>query len=59
MESIEIASDEVEQLPKLRLKVISAGFAFCVAGINDGSLGPLVPHIRESYDIQEDKIAFM
>ncbi|KAL3465032.1 major facilitator superfamily domain-containing protein [Aspergillus heterothallicus] len=52
---------EAEAAPphRLILKLISAGFAFFVAGINDGSLGTLIPHIRESYEIKEDKIAII
>lgn len=59
MESIDIVSSEAGQPPKLILKLVSAGVAFFVAGINDGSLGPLIPHIRESYGIKEDKIAIV
>jgi fucose permease len=58
---METLSIETEAPPphRLILKLISAGFAFFVAGINDGSLGPLIPHIRDSYEIKEDKIAIM
>ncbi|KAL2859459.1 hypothetical protein BJX68DRAFT_261897 [Aspergillus pseudodeflectus] len=58
---MEAMSTETEAPPPYRLilKLISAGFAVLVAGINDGSLGPVIPHIRESYEIKEDKIAII
>ncbi|ESU07555.1 hypothetical protein FGSG_02158 [Fusarium graminearum PH-1] len=33
------------------LKIFSAGFSFFVAGVNDGSIGALVPHIIRDYDV--------
>jgi len=33
------------------LKLISAGFSFFVAGVNDGSMGPLVPYFMREYQI--------
>ncbi|KAM0548033.1 hypothetical protein ACHAPJ_010091 [Fusarium lateritium] len=33
------------------LKILSAGFSFFVAGVNDGSIGALVPHIIRDYDV--------
>lgn len=33
------------------LKIISAGFSFFVAGVSDGSIGPLVPYIIRDYDV--------
>jgi hypothetical protein len=45
----------VEQDPTLDrqtlLRLISAGFSFFVAGINDGSLGVLIPWIIRDYGI--------
>ncbi|PGH15019.1 hypothetical protein AJ79_02701 [Helicocarpus griseus UAMH5409] len=35
----------------LYLKLISSGFSFFVAGINDGSLGSLIPYVLRSYHI--------
>jgi hypothetical protein len=32
-------------------KIFSAGFSFFVAGVNDGSIGALVPHIIRDYDV--------
>lgn len=33
------------------LKIFSAGFSFFVAGVNDGSIGALVPHIIRDYNV--------
>jgi hypothetical protein len=33
------------------MKLFSAGFAFFVAGINDGSIGALIPYIIRGYGI--------
>ncbi|KAL7767138.1 hypothetical protein ACKLNR_005054 [Fusarium oxysporum f. sp. zingiberi] len=33
------------------LKLLSAGFSFFVAGINDGSIGALIPHIIRDYGV--------
>lgn len=32
-------------------RLISVGFAFFVAGVNDGSIGALVPHIMRDYGL--------
>ncbi|KAE8355479.1 major facilitator superfamily domain-containing protein [Aspergillus coremiiformis] len=56
--SIKMESRLVEpQTPRLLLKLISAGFAFFVAGVNDGSLGSLIPYIREAYHIDTNMVA--
>ncbi|KAF4982824.1 hypothetical protein FZEAL_1616 [Fusarium zealandicum] len=33
------------------LKIMSAGFSFFVAGVNDGSIGALVPHVIRDYGV--------
>lgn len=33
------------------LKLISAGFSFFVAGVNDGSIGALIPYVIRQFDI--------
>jgi fucose permease len=33
------------------MRLIAAGFAFFCSGINDGSLGPLIPYLLEDYQI--------
>lgn len=39
------------------LKLVSSGFSFFVAGINDGSLGSVIPYIRSSYHIGTNLVA--
>ncbi|KAL2808255.1 major facilitator superfamily domain-containing protein [Aspergillus granulosus] len=43
----------------LLLKLISSGFSFFVAGVNDGSLGALIPYIRQEYDINTDMVSIL
>ncbi|KAF7586164.1 hypothetical protein BBP40_009339 [Aspergillus hancockii] len=60
MESLRVYSPQPEpQPPRLLLKLISAGFAFFVAGVNDGSLGSLIPYIREAYHIDTNMVAIV
>jgi hypothetical protein len=33
------------------LKILSAGFSFFTAGVNDGSMGALIPHIIRDYEV--------
>lgn len=33
------------------LKLIASGFSFFVAGVNDGSLGSLLPYVLETYHV--------
>ncbi|EKG11611.1 Major facilitator superfamily [Macrophomina phaseolina MS6] len=37
--------------PRTQIKLISAGFSFFVAGVNDSSLGALIPYLIRSYGI--------
>ena len=41
----------IELTPLVRLKVLSAAFAFFNTGVNDGSLGALIPYILRDYSI--------
>lgn len=40
-----------------KLKLLSAAFAFFVAGVNDGSLGALIPYILRAYNIETSFMA--
>ncbi|KAJ5924216.1 Major facilitator superfamily domain general substrate transporter [Penicillium verhagenii] len=40
-------------------KIFSAGVSFFVAGVNDGSLGSLIPYIIRSYDIGTNMVAVL
>ncbi|KAK0666898.1 major facilitator superfamily domain-containing protein [Cercophora samala] len=44
--------DRAQELTKpLLLKLASAAFSFFVSGVNDGSIGALIPHIIRSYGV--------
>ncbi|KAL3467707.1 major facilitator superfamily domain-containing protein [Aspergillus heterothallicus] len=46
--------------PRLLLvKLISSGFSFFVAGINDGSLGALIPYIQNEYAIDTNMVSIV
>ncbi|KAM3414655.1 hypothetical protein BST61_g9814 [Cercospora zeina] len=45
------AVSRIELTPRVQLKIFSAALAFFNAGINDGSLGALIPYILRQYDI--------
>ncbi|KAJ6022878.1 hypothetical protein N7460_013273 [Penicillium canescens] len=40
-------------------KILSAGLSFFVAGVNDGSLGSILPYVIRSYDISTDMVAVL
>lgn len=40
-------------------KISSAAFSFFVAGVNDGSLGSLIPYLMESYGINTNMVAIL
>lgn len=41
------------------LKLLSAGFSFFVAGVNDGSIGALLPYIIREYQISNAIVSAM
>ena len=41
------------------LKLLVAGFSFFCAGVNDGTLGPLIPYILASFSIGTGEVAIM
>ncbi|PPJ60434.1 hypothetical protein CBER1_07340 [Cercospora berteroae] len=45
------AVSSIELTPKIQLKIFSAAIAFFNAGVNDGSLGALIPYILRHYHI--------
>ncbi|KAK1147169.1 hypothetical protein N8T08_001908 [Aspergillus melleus] len=57
MESMQVEQQDEPAPPRLLLKLVSAGFAFFVAGLNDGSLGALIPYIRKSYHIDTNLVS--
>jgi hypothetical protein len=41
------------------LKLLTAGFSFFCAGVNDGTLGPFIPYIISSFHIGTGDVAIM
>lgn len=58
-EANNIDPEETPLTPFLKLKLASAAFAFFTAGVNDGSLGALVPYILHTYSISTGSIAIV
>ncbi|KAJ6020425.1 hypothetical protein N7540_005929 [Penicillium herquei] len=50
---------EPQQAKWILPKILSAGVSFFVAGVNDGSLGSLVPYVIRSYDIGTSMVAVL
>lgn len=40
-------------------KILSAGVSFFVAGVNDGSLGSLIPYVIRTYSIGTNMVAVL
>ncbi|CDM28506.1 hypothetical protein DTO013E5_1036 [Penicillium roqueforti] len=40
-------------------KILSAGLSFFVAGVNDGSLGSIIPYVIRTYDIGTNMVAVL
>ncbi|KAJ5789947.1 uncharacterized protein N7518_006958 [Penicillium psychrosexuale] len=40
-------------------KILSAGLSFFVAGVNDGSLGSIIPYVIRTYDIGTNMVAIL
>lgn len=48
-----------EPTPAPWTKLFGAGFSFFCAGVNDGTLGPLIPYILVSFSISTGEIAIL
>ncbi|KAL4883161.1 putative MFS transporter [Aspergillus karnatakaensis] len=60
MEVLEIGEPQTTALtPRLKTKLLSCGLSFFVSGINDGSLGPLIPYVREAFALNTDMVAIL
>lgn len=56
----EVEAPPAEQEAKAPyLKLFGAGFSFFCAGVNDGTLGPLVPYILATFSLKTGDIAIM
>jgi hypothetical protein len=53
------AEAEDEPTPQSYLKLICAGFSFFYAGTNDGTLGPLLPYMLQSYGLSTGLVTVM
>lgn len=50
----------VHQTPAVPyFKLLVAGFSYLCAGVNDGTLGPLIPHIIDTFHIGTGEVAIM
>ncbi|OGM49602.1 hypothetical protein ABOM_001619 [Aspergillus bombycis] len=58
-EHISTQSSKPEEVKWRYAKVLSAGLSFFVAGINDGSLGSIIPYIIRTYGIGTNMIAVL
>lgn len=56
-EEVTVATHPLEVKGPVRLKLFSAAFCFLNAGINDGSLGALIPYILRQYAISTSWMA--
>lgn len=41
------------------LKLIASGFGFFISGVNDGSVGPLLPYMIQDYNINTAVVSIM
>lgn len=55
----ESRTDTHNQPKWLYPKILSAGVSFFVAGINDGSLGSLIPYVIRTYGIGTNMVAVL
>lgn len=53
------AEEPVRLSPKVVLKLLSAGFSFFVAGVNDGSIGTMIPYVLRGYGINTSFVAIL
>jgi hypothetical protein len=51
--------EEPPQPKWLYPKIISAGLSFFMAGVNDGSLGSLIPYVIRSYSIDTNMVSVL
>ncbi|RAH76232.1 putative MFS transporter [Aspergillus japonicus CBS 114.51] len=55
-ESAEPPEPSIADTRWLDVKILSAGFSFFVAGVNDGSLGSLIPYVIRSYHVSTNLV---
>ena len=42
-----------------KLRLIVAGYSFFCAGVNDGSLGPIIPYLLTTYNINTNFVSIV
>jgi hypothetical protein len=60
--SAETAENEQDPRPEIKWmypKILSAGVSFFVAGVNDGSLGSIIPYVIRTYGIGTNMVAVL
>ena len=40
-------------------KLITCAYSFFISGVNDGTLGPLIPYVLSDFDLGTSHVAFM
>ena len=59
-ESHAVAEEPAPEMTKADLiRLIAAGFGFFCSGVNDGSLGPLIPYILREYQINTNFVSIV
>ncbi|KAJ5816043.1 Major facilitator superfamily domain general substrate transporter [Penicillium robsamsonii] len=62
-EAIPVEHESLDSSPPelkwMYAKILSAGLSFFVAGVNDGSLGSLIPYVIRTYDIGTNMVAVL
>ena len=57
------ATQAVDAVPPIDnatlLRLICAGYSFFCAGVNDGSLGPMIPYILRTYNISTNLVSIV
>ncbi|KAL0944046.1 glucose and galactose transporter [Colletotrichum truncatum] len=53
-------NEPTETTPKTPgLKIVVSGYSFFISGVNDGTLGPLIPYILTGFEVGTGEIAIM
>lgn len=59
----EMPQHTIEVIPTMSkadlLRVLTAGYFFFCAGVNDGSIGPLIPYLLQAYDINTNIVSIV
>lgn len=55
----EIQDSRLPEIKWMYSKILSAGVSFFVAGVNDGSLGSLIPYVIRTYGIGTNMVAVL